>query len=118
MLQQRIIPLLFCCFVCSASFLRAQNANIISGASFRNFSPETYLSPSIIRIQKLDSIAAMTASARPFANLYKQTMANISLQLENFDTAARHFIEKFETHFAGYFFAAVADQDNGQLQFS
>lgn len=70
---------------------------------------------SLILRQQIDSIAGSNGKARPFAEVYKHSMENISLQMQTMDTAFQAFVIKFETAFARYFLDACFEHEKGQL---
>ena len=66
-------------------------------------------------IRQVDSMAVSKNTARYFADIYRRSMKNIGLELQNMDSASKAFILKFEIRFAGYFMAACISEENGLL---
>jgi hypothetical protein len=67
----------------------------------------------IMLLQQLDSISRSASVARHFAALYFETTANAAGFFSSAKPDARHFIIRFETAFAGYFFHSVSAYNHG-----
>ena len=102
----------------------AQNENIITAQKLSRH-PFTYAnlfndneSNANNAILQLDSIAQTNATARPFCNVYYNSMKNIEMQIKDLDTGTKTFVQKFEKRFADYFLRACVNQKNRDISAS
>ena len=66
-------------------------------------------------IQQVDSIAHSSEMARHFCQVYSKTLKNIASQMQDMDSGAKVFINKFEIGFVDSFLNARVNDKNGNL---
>ena len=96
-------------------FSQPQRINPVDTSSYKpEYSADSELLKQYMR--KVDSIAGTNSLGNHFARIYRESMGNINVQLNQLDSAAQHFVKRFEISFIGYFLEAAYEfEKNGHL---
>lgn len=112
------IIFIFSCCACFAQDDGSLSLNNSSKKIFTHVADDTVISNQLltpIYFIKIDSIAHSAGAANFFAQAYTLSMQSVASQINSFDSASRHFIEKFEETFAAYFLQPYYAYHRGTL---
>jgi hypothetical protein len=106
-----------CLFIAIKSFSQDQNSLVAQQLHkpfiIREDIADNNIATANNGLLQIDSIAHTNTLASHFCKAYSKSMQNIETQIQNINSGAKAFIQKFETGFANYFLTPYYSFQNG-----